>query len=79
MITVLLLGASVAGLIGFRIGPLTTAQSFRTTPPSVAAQYVAQFAELVGKHRVPAPRSARDRANARWVTSDDADALIDAM
>src|SRR5690242_3095742 len=33
VVTVILLGASVAGLIGFRIGPLTTAQSFRTTPP----------------------------------------------
>jgi putative drug exporter of the RND superfamily len=40
VVTVLLLGVSVAGLIGFRIGPLSTAQSFRTTPPSVAAQNV---------------------------------------
>jgi RND superfamily putative drug exporter len=40
VVTVILLGVSVAGLIGFKIGPLTTAQSFRTTPPSVAAQNV---------------------------------------
>src|SRR6185437_2361622 len=40
VVTVILLGASVAGLIGFKVGPLTTAQSFRTTPPSVAAQNV---------------------------------------
>jgi putative drug exporter of the RND superfamily len=40
MVTVIVLGASVAGLIGFKVGPLTTAQSFRTTQPSVAAQNV---------------------------------------
>ncbi len=40
LVTALLLAAGSAGLIGFRFGPLTTAQSFRGTPPSITAQNV---------------------------------------
>jgi hypothetical protein len=50
-------------------------------PPSVAETYMAEFAKLaeslgVGEDRPP---SARERARSRWVSSDQADALIDAM
>ena len=38
--TALLLACASLGLIGFKIGPLTTAQSFRGTPPSVAGEQV---------------------------------------
>jgi len=38
IVTALLLAACSAGLIGFKFGALTTAQSFRGTPPSIAAQ-----------------------------------------
>ena len=38
IVTALLLAACSAGLIGFKFGSLTTAQSFRGTPPSIAAQ-----------------------------------------
>jgi putative drug exporter of the RND superfamily len=38
MVTALLLVAGSMGLIGFRFGTLTTAQSFRGTPPSITAQ-----------------------------------------
>jgi len=38
IVTVILLGASAAGLAGFKFGTLTTAESFRGTPPSVTAQ-----------------------------------------
>ena len=40
IVTALLLAAGSAGLIGFRFGTLTTAQSFRGTPASVTAQNV---------------------------------------
>jgi putative drug exporter of the RND superfamily len=40
LVTALVLAAFWAGLIGFRFGPLTTAQSFRGTPPSITAQNV---------------------------------------
>jgi putative drug exporter of the RND superfamily len=40
VVTVVLLAAFWAGLIGFRFGPLTVAQSFRGTPPSITAQNV---------------------------------------
>ena len=40
MVTAILLGAGAAGMIGFKFGTLTTAQSFRGTPPSIAAQSV---------------------------------------
>jgi len=40
MVTAILLGAGAAGMIGFKVGPLTTAQAFRGTPPSIAAQNV---------------------------------------
>ena len=40
VVTAILLGAGAAGMIGFKVGPLTTAQSFRGTPPSIAAQNV---------------------------------------
>ncbi len=40
MVTALVLACAWLGLAGFRIGPLTTAQSFRGTPPSVAAEQV---------------------------------------
>ncbi len=38
LVTALVLAACSAGLIGFKFGPLTTAESFRGTPPSIAAQ-----------------------------------------
>ena len=40
MVTAILLAAGAAGMIGFKFGTLTTAQSFRGTPPSIAAQNV---------------------------------------
>jgi RND superfamily putative drug exporter len=40
VVTAILLGAGAAGMIGFKVGPLTTAQAFRGTPPSIAAQNV---------------------------------------
>ena len=40
MVTALLLAGGAAGMIGFKFGPLTTAQAFRGTPPSIAAQNV---------------------------------------
>lgn len=45
-------------------------------PPSVAQVYVRQFAERAAEHE---PQSARERARARWVSSAEADALIDAL
>jgi RND superfamily putative drug exporter len=39
-VTAILLAAGAAGMIGFKFGTLTTAQSFRGTPPSIAAQNV---------------------------------------
>ena len=38
IVTVILLGAGAAGLAGFKFGTLTTAESFRGTPPSITAQ-----------------------------------------
>jgi RND superfamily putative drug exporter len=38
--TAVLLACAWLGLIGFKVGPLTTAQSFRGTPASVAAEQV---------------------------------------
>ena len=38
-ITAILLGCASLGLIGFKIGPLTAAQSFRHTPASVTAEH----------------------------------------
>jgi putative drug exporter of the RND superfamily len=40
LVTAILLAAASAGLIGFKFGTLTVAQSFRGTPPSVTAQNV---------------------------------------
>ena len=40
LVTAILLAAGAAGMIGFKFGALTTAQSFRGTPPSIAAQNV---------------------------------------
>ncbi|MGH3257637.1 MAG: MMPL family transporter [Streptosporangiaceae bacterium] len=40
LVTALLLAAGSAGLIGFKFGALTTAQSFRGTPASITAQNV---------------------------------------
>jgi RND superfamily putative drug exporter len=40
VVTALLLAGGAAGMIGFKFGPLTTAQAFRGTPPSIAAQNV---------------------------------------
>jgi RND superfamily putative drug exporter len=40
LVTVIVLGASAAGMIGFKFGTLTTAQSFRGTQPSITAQQV---------------------------------------
>ncbi len=40
LVTAILLAAGAAGLIGFRFGPLTVAQSFRGTPSSITAQNV---------------------------------------
>jgi putative drug exporter of the RND superfamily len=42
--TAVLLACAWLGLIGFKIGPLTTAQSFRGTPASVAAE------QVLGRH-----------------------------
>ncbi len=39
-VTALLLACATLGLVGFKIGPLTTAQSFRGTPASVAGEQV---------------------------------------
>ncbi len=39
-VTAVLLGCATLGLIGFKVGSLTTAQSFRGTPPSVAGEQV---------------------------------------
>jgi RND superfamily putative drug exporter len=39
-VTAILLAAGAAGMIGFKFGTLTAAQSFRGTPPSIAAQNV---------------------------------------
>jgi putative drug exporter of the RND superfamily len=39
-VTAILLAASVAGMLGFKVGTLTTAQSFRGTQPSITAQQV---------------------------------------
>jgi len=38
MVTAIVLATGAAGLIGFRFGPLTVAQSFRGTPSSITAQ-----------------------------------------
>jgi putative drug exporter of the RND superfamily len=40
LVTAVLLAAGSAGLIGFKFGPLTVAQSFRGTPASITAQNV---------------------------------------
>jgi putative drug exporter of the RND superfamily len=40
VVTALLLAGGAAGMIGFKFGTLTTAQAFRGTPPSIAAQNV---------------------------------------
>jgi len=40
MVTAILLGIGALGLVGFRFGPLTVAQSFRGTQPSITAQNV---------------------------------------
>jgi RND superfamily putative drug exporter len=40
MVTALLLAIGALGLVGFKFGPLTVAQSFRGTPPSITAQNV---------------------------------------
>jgi len=40
LVTALLLAAASAGLIGFKFGPLTAAQSFRGTPASITAENV---------------------------------------
>ena len=40
VVTAILLGAGATGLIGFRFGTLTVAESFRGTPPSITAQQV---------------------------------------
>jgi len=40
LVTAVLLAAGSAGLIGFKFGPLTTAQSFRGTPSSITAENV---------------------------------------
>ena len=40
VVTVILLACSVLGLVGFKVGTLTTAQSFRGTQPSVTGQQV---------------------------------------
>jgi RND superfamily putative drug exporter len=40
LVTAILLAAGSAGLIGFKFGPLTFAQSFRGTPASITAQNV---------------------------------------
>jgi RND superfamily putative drug exporter len=40
LVTAILLAAGAAGMIGFKFGALTIAQSFRGTPPSITAQNV---------------------------------------
>jgi len=40
LVTAILLGIGALGLVGFRFGTLTVAQSFRGTPPSITAQNV---------------------------------------
>ncbi len=40
LVTALLIAAASAGLIGFKFGPLTAAQSFRGTPASITAENV---------------------------------------
>jgi putative drug exporter of the RND superfamily len=40
LVTAVLLAAASAGLIGFKFGPLTAAQSFRGTPASITAENV---------------------------------------
>ena len=40
VVTAVLLGCATLGVIGFKVGSLTTAQSFRGTPPSVAGEQV---------------------------------------
>jgi len=40
LVTAILLAAGAAGMIGFKFGTLTIAQSFRGTPPSIGAQNV---------------------------------------
>jgi putative drug exporter of the RND superfamily len=40
VIAAVLLGCAALGMIGFRVGSLTTAQSFRGTPPSVVGEQV---------------------------------------
>jgi RND superfamily putative drug exporter len=40
VVTAVLLACAALGMIGFRVGPLTNAQSFRGTPPSVAGEQV---------------------------------------
>ena len=40
VVTAMILACAWLGLLGFKIGPLTTAQSFRGTPASVAAEQV---------------------------------------
>ena len=40
LVTAILLAAGAAGMLGFKFGPLTIAQSFRGTPSSIAAQNV---------------------------------------
>ena len=40
VVTAILLAAGAAGMVGFKFGTLTAAQSFRGTPPSIAAQNV---------------------------------------
>ncbi len=49
-------------------------------PPSVAEVYVQEFTARLEEHGVAEePKSARERANTRWVTSSEVDALIAAM
>jgi putative drug exporter of the RND superfamily len=40
LVTAILLGVGALGLVGFKFGTLTVAQSFRGTPPSITAQNV---------------------------------------
>jgi RND superfamily putative drug exporter len=40
LVTAILLGAAAAGMIGFKFGTLTTAETFRGTQPSITAQQV---------------------------------------
>jgi RND superfamily putative drug exporter len=40
LVTAILLGASAAGMLGFKVGTLTTAEAFRGTQPSITAQQV---------------------------------------